>query len=224
MANGLMPAVIQNVRRTWARRVRNEDIRVRNAEHDIEELSVNRTDSIVVVVVHHWNASNRTVSERTEPAPAFGLVVVFPVRSEHAGVIEGVGTNDRFADEMRVARDFEAVETVMDFAGGAHFGLEIEVVSAVLTEQVDSVVEIVRSAVHHLFEQGSAFFTGIVREVSTTEKVHFGVDLERMRFEFHRSKAVAGVLRNGNDGTQRKNSDKQRELHLELDLSSLLTR
>jgi len=168
--------------RARTRRVGNEHVRVRNAEHDIEELRVHRSDSLIVEVVHHRNASHRSVSERAEPAPFFGIVVVFPVRGEHAGILECIRANNRLANEMRVVRDFDAVEAVVDVVHSAHFGLEVVVVGASLTEEVDGVEVFLVGAILHLFEERSAFFSRIVSEVSSTVKLHFRVELEGVSF------------------------------------------
>jgi len=204
------------MRQARARRVRNEDVRVRNTEHDIEELRVHRSDRLVVEVVHHRHATDHAVRECAEPRPFLCVVVVFPVGSEHAGILKGVRADDRIADEVGIARHFDTVEAVSDIVAGAHFGLQIVVERFALAEQVNSVVEFLVGAIHNLLEQRSALGARIVRKVSTAEKLHFGINLEGVRLELQRGVTVTGVLRDGNDHAQRECGKENSNFHLDL--------
>jgi len=106
-----------------ARFVRNEDIRVADTQHNIEELSGDSTDLLVVEVVHNRNASFLAGSESSVPSPVFLFVVVVPVGGEDAGIREGVCSNISFAFERGIERDVERSETCITVFHRADFGL-----------------------------------------------------------------------------------------------------
>jgi len=193
--------VVANFHRSWARRVRNEDIRVGDTEHDIEELSVNSSDLFIVEVVHNRHTTDRSVSEHSVPTPFLSVVVVFPMRGQNTGVIECIGTDDRIANEVSLVRNVNRVERITDFAGSANFGLQVVVKRAVFTEQVNGVQVFFVRAVHNLLEQRGTLFAGVISKVTTAEKLQFGVELEGVRFEFTRGIAVTGVLCESNAHT-----------------------
>jgi len=106
-----------------ARTLRNELIRVRNAQNDVVELGGDVTDVRVREVIRNRYTADVTVGVHAVPLRRFGLVVVFPVGRQQTGVLKRVRSEIRVTDKVSLAGDFNAVEAVVDLLSGTHFRL-----------------------------------------------------------------------------------------------------
>ncbi len=149
---------------------RDELIRVRNTQNNVEPLSGDVTDLRVGEVVRDRHTTQITVSEHTVPLGLFGFVVVFPVGGQQTGVLERVSADDSVTNEVSLTRDFNAVETPVDVEGLTHFGFQVEAESFAFTVQSNHVESFVVRAVTHLLKQRSALLAGVICKVAATEE------------------------------------------------------
>jgi len=138
--------------------IRYEDIGITNPKHYVEELIMHRTNRIVVILVQYRNATDFAISVYTVPPECGGGVVVhFPVGSEHAAVIERVRANDCVAHEFSLTRDVNTTERIVQSFDGTNFGIQIVAERFVFTEQMNGVIVFIVCTIADLFEEGSAF-------------------------------------------------------------------
>jgi len=190
---------------------RDENVRVTNAQHNIEELGFDSANFLVVEVIRDRDTADVAVREDDEQIGVFGVVVVFPVRGDNSGVGESVGADNCLADKVRLTRNVERTESLVDMTLLARLGLEVDEVSAVLAEEMDLMEEVASGRVVHLLDDGRALVPCVIVDTTTTEELHFRVNLEAIRFELVRRITVARVLCQNDGCAERQSNDGDNE-------------